>query len=82
MMTRINPRIDANLIRIMKRHCKCEHINEKDFIADAIAEKLGVPLNLNHMIDESTYAEHQIREIEECIDKLEKEKKSLEAKLK
>ena len=80
--TRINPRIDTNLIRIMKKHCKCDKINEQDFIADAIAEKLNVPLNLNHMIDESTYAEHQIHEIEECINKLKKEKKSLEAKLK
>lgn len=79
--TRINPRIDTHLIRIMKRHCKCEHINEQDFIADAIAEKLNVPLNLNHMLDESYYAEYQIKEIENCIDKLEKEKKILEAKL-
>lgn len=79
--TRINPRIDSNLIKIMKRHCKCEHLNEQDFIADAIAEKLKVPLNLNHMLDESYYAEYQIREIDNCIDKLQKQRKQLEEKL-
>lgn len=79
--TRINPRIDTNLIKIMKRHCKCEHLNEQDFIADAIAEKLHVPLNLNHMLDEAYYAEYQIREIDNCIDKLKKQRQKLEEKL-
>lgn len=79
--TRINPRIDTNLIKIMKRHCKYEHLNEQDFIADAIVEKLKLSLNLNHMIDESYYAEYQIKEIENCINNLEQEKKELEKKL-
>lgn len=79
--TRINPRIDTNLIKIMKRHCKCEHIAEQDFIAEAIADALKVPLNLNHMLDESYYAEYQIREIDNCIDKLIKQKKELESQM-
>lgn len=78
---RINPRIDTNLIQIMKRHCHCEKLNEQDFIADAIAEKLNIPLNLNHMIDEKYYAKYQIKEIENCIEKLETQKKELEKKL-
>lgn len=81
MKTRINPRIDSNLIQLMKRHCKCEHIKEQDFIAEAIAEKLNVPLNLNYMLDESYYTEYQIREIDNCIDKLKKQRQKLEEKL-
>lgn len=79
--TRINPRIDTNLVKIMKRHCKCEKISEQDFIAEAIAHSLNVPLNLNHMLDETYYAEYQIREIDNCIDKLEKQKKELQKKV-
>lgn len=77
MKTRINPRIDSNLIKIMKRHCKCENLNEQDFIADSIAEKLNVPLNVNHMLDETYFKEYQIREIDNCIDKLQQQKKEL-----
>lgn len=80
--TRINPRIDENLVKIMKRHCKCEHLNEQDFIAEAIADKLNIELNLNHMLDESYYAKYQIQEIENCIDKLTRQKREWEAKLK
>lgn len=80
--TRINPRIDTNLVKIMKRHCKCEKIAEQDFIAEAIASQLQVPLNLNHMLDETYYAEYQIREIDNCIDKLEKQKKELQKVIK
>jgi len=79
--SRINPRIDTNLVKIMKRHCKCEGIVEQDFIADAIASALNVPLNLNHMIDESYYTEYQIREIDNCIDKLNKQKKRLQSEM-
>ena len=79
--TRINPRIDANLIQIMKRHCQCEKILEKDFIAEAIAEKLNVPLNDDHSLDKAYYAEYQIREINNCIDKLKKQREELEKQL-
>ena len=80
--TRINPRIDEKLIRIMKRHCKCEKIPEQDFIASAIADKLNIRLNLNFMIDEGTYAEHQIKEIDNCIKQLEAKKREYEEELK
>lgn len=79
--TRINPRIDTKLIKIMKRHCKCENINEYQFITSAIAEKLNVPLTSQYTVDNEYYVKAQLKEVENCIDKLEARKRELEAQL-
>ena len=79
--TRINPRIDTNLIDLMKTHvCGLDNINQQDWIAEAIADKLGVRLNLNHMLDEEYYINLEISKLENCITKLTEKKKKLEAK--
>lgn len=80
MKTRINPRIDGNLIELMKTHiCSLDGISQQDWIAEAIADKLGVPLNLNHMLDEEYYINLEISKLEDCITKLTEKKKKLEA---
>lgn len=80
--TRVHPWIDEHLVDLMKTHvCGLDGMNQQDFIAEAIAEKLGVPLNANHMLDESYYIDLEISKLETCISKLTEKKKKLEAKL-
>ena len=63
--TRINPRIDSRLIDLMKTHiCGLNGISQQDWIAEAIAEKIGVSLNENHMLDESYYIDLEIAKLE------------------
>ncbi|WP_305514420.1 hypothetical protein [Methanobrevibacter sp. V14] len=77
--TRINPRIDKNLVDLMKTHvCGLTGISQQDWIAEAIAEKLGVPLNPNHMLDEEYYINLEIQKLENCIERLTEKKKRLE----
>lgn len=81
MKVHLHAHIDENLRDVMRKHCKCNHIKGQDFVAEAIAEKLNIPLNEDHTLDESYYAEYQIREIDNCIDKLKKQRKELEKQL-
>lgn len=77
MKTRINPRIDSNLITIMKTHCCNSEVNEQDFIAHCIAKELEVPLNINFTVDEDYFINHQIDVINKQIECLEAKKREL-----
>ena len=79
--TRIHPWIDSNLVDLMKTDVCGLDMSQQDWIAEAIAEKLGVPLNPNHMLDESYYIDLEITKLEDCIMKLtEKKTRLMEAK--
>ena len=78
---RLDVSIDENLMKIVKNHCHCEKIYVSYFIADLISEKLDIPLDKNRRVDQTLYTEYQIREIDNCIDKLKKQRQKLEAKL-
>ena len=81
MKTRINPRIDSKLITVMKQHVKCTNLNESQFISLAIADKLKIALDENYSISNKNYAEIQIKEINDCINKLNEKKKELKKQI-
>lgn len=77
MKTRINPRLDDNLVTIMKTYCCNNEINEQDFIAQSIANELNIPLNCNYMVDEEFFIKHQISILNKQIECLEHKKEEL-----
>lgn len=79
MKTRTDITICSNLKEIMKQHCKCNNITMSNLISEAIAEKLEIKLT-NYTVSDEDYAKYQIKEIDECIRKLEEKKQQLEVK--
>ena len=78
---KIHPAIDEHLNEMVERHCCCKKMNKQDFIAECIAKSLDIPLNDDFMIDESVYAEHKIREIDETISLLQDKKAEFEVNI-
>ena len=69
--------IDEQLSEIMIQHCKCNEITRSRFIADCIAEALGITLKPDGSLDTEDYVAYKINEINNCINRLENEKEKL-----
>ena len=75
---KIHPAIDEHLNEILEKHCCCRKMNKQDFIAECIAKSLDIELNEDFMIDDSVYAKHKIREIDETISVLQDKRAEFE----
>lgn len=71
-------RCDPTLKELLKQHCKCQNITISKWIREAIANELNVTLNPDGSVDAKYYVNAKIRELDTCIDKLEKEKLKLQ----
>ena len=80
--THIHPWIDKNLDYIMEIEVKSIGITKQDFVALCIAEKLGISLNDDYMMDETYCTELRIESLENQIRDLELKKECLEKKIK
>ena len=79
--THIHPWIDENLDGLMEMEVKNLGMTKQDFIAVCIAEKLGVELDNDFMMDETYYTELRIAEMEKQIKDLELKKECLEKRI-
>ena len=71
-----------NLDDIMELEVSKLGMTKQDFVAVCIAEKLGISLNDDYMMDESVYTEIRIQAMEKEIRDLEKQKDCLEKRIK
>ena len=79
--THIHPWIDENLDSLMELEVSKLGMTKQDFVAVCIAEKLGISLNDEYMMDETVYTEIRIQAMEKEIRDLEKQKDCLEKRI-
>lgn len=79
--THIHPWIDENLDSLMELEVSKLGMTKQDFVAVCIAEKLGISLNDDFMMDETIYTEIRIQEMEKEIKELENKKNCLEKRI-
>lgn len=77
----IHPWIDEKLDEIMEIEVTKLGMKKQDFVAVCIAEKLGISLNDDYMMDETQYTEIRIQEMEKEIRDLELKKECLEKRI-
>lgn len=75
---RLYVRCDSTLKELLKQHCKCQDITLSKWVCEVIANELNVTLNPDGSVDAKYYVNAKIRELDTCIDKLEKEKLKLQ----
>ena len=78
---KIHPAIDEHLNEMIEQYCCCRKIHKQDFIAECIAKSLDIKLNEDFLIDDSEYAKHKIREIDETISILQDKRAEFEVNI-
>ena len=74
-------KIDPKLQSIVKHHCKCSNETQTYFIAKCIAKELEIKINDDGSLDNNDYIDSKVKAIDDCINKLEKEKADLKKSL-
>ena len=70
--------LDEKLYELLDQHCKCEGIYRSHFIVNLIAKELNVTLNSDGTINANDYIDYKLKELDNCIEKMQEKKRELE----